>query len=60
MEYLGVYDENKINLDKKIARGEKLLDNEHILIALVFIENSDGLFLIQKTSLVYHFLMCII
>lgn len=60
MEYLGVYDENKINLGKKIARGEKLLDNEHILIALVFIENSDGLFLIQKISLVYHFLMCII
>ena len=51
MEYLGVYDENKINLGKKIARGDKLLDNEHILIALVFIENSDGLFLIHKTSI---------
>ncbi len=50
MEYLDIYNEKKEKLNKKIKRGNKLLDNEHILVAVIFIENSKGKYLIQKTS----------
>lgn len=50
MEYLDIYNEKKEKLNKKIKRGDKLLDNEHILVAVIFIENSEGKYLIQKTS----------
>lgn len=50
MEYLSVYNERREKLNKKIARGEKLLDGEHILISIIFIENNEGKFLMQKTS----------
>ncbi len=50
MEYLDIYNEKKEKLNKKIKRGDKLLDNEHILVAVIFIENSKGKYLIQKTS----------
>lgn len=50
MEYLDIYNEKKEKLNKKIKRGDKLLDNEHILVAVIFIENSGGKYLIQKTS----------
>lgn len=50
MEYLDIYNEKKEKLNKKIKRGDKLLDNEHILVAIIFIENSEGKYLIQKTS----------
>lgn len=30
MEYLNVYDSNKNKLDKKIVRGDKLSNDEHI------------------------------
>ena len=50
MEYLDIYNEKKVKLNKKIKRGDKLLDNEHILVAVIFIENSEGKYLIQKTS----------
>ena len=40
MEYLDIYNEKKEKLNKKIKRGDKLLDNEHILVAVIFIENS--------------------
>ena len=39
---------NKTN--KKIIRGERLNIGDHILIAVVFIKNKDGKYLIQKTS----------
>lgn len=45
-----IYNEKKEKLNKKIKRGDKLLDNEHILVAVIFIENSEGKYLIQKTS----------
>ena len=32
MEYLSVYNEKREKLNKKVARGEKFLDGEHILI----------------------------
>lgn len=47
---LDIYNEKKEKLNKKIKRGDKLLDNEHILVAVIFIENSEGKYLIQKTS----------
>ena len=50
MEYLSVFIERREKLNKKIARGEKLLDGEHILISIIFIENNEGKFLMQKTS----------
>ena len=50
MEYLDIYNEKKEKLNKKIKRGDKLLDNEHILVTVIFIENVEGKYLIQKTS----------
>jgi 8-oxo-dGTP diphosphatase len=50
MEYLNVYDSNKKKLNKKIVRGESLPDDEHILVTVIFIKNSDGKYLMQKTS----------
>ena len=50
MEYLNVYDSNKKKLNKKIVRGESLPDGEHILVTVIFIKNSEGKYLMQKTS----------
>lgn len=50
MEYLDIYNEKKEKLNKKVKRGDKILANEHILVSVIFIENSEGKFLIQKTS----------
>lgn len=50
MEYLDVYDENKKKTGKIIVRGEKPKENEHILLSIIFIKNSEGKYLIQKTS----------
>ena len=53
MELLDVYDNNGNVTGKTIIRGDKnavLNDNEHIAVAVIFIENENGEFLIQKTS----------
>ena len=50
MEYLNVYDDNLSLLNKKVKRGEQLPPNEHILITIIYIENNNHEFLIQKTS----------
>lgn len=52
MEYLDIYDQNRIFTGKKVLRSKdmNLSDNEFINIVIVFIENSKGEFLIQKTS----------
>lgn len=52
MEYLDLYDENKNITKKRVLRGEdiKKYDGLRIYIVIVFIENSKGEFLIQKTS----------
>lgn len=48
MEYLNLYDNDGILLKEKGIRGQK---NDHkVGIVLLFIENSKGEFLIQKTS----------
>ena len=53
MELLDVYDDKGNLTGKKVERGEKvktLKGNEHIAVGVIFIENSKGEFLIQKTS----------
>jgi len=53
MELLDVYDNNGNVTGRTIIRGDKtavLNENEHIAIAVIFIENENGEFLIQKTS----------
>ena len=53
MELLDVYDNNGNPTGRKIVRGDKsviLNENEHIAVAVIFIENNNHEFLIQKTS----------
>ena len=53
MEYLDVYDSNGNVTGRKVIRGDKsevFNENEHIAVSVIFIENSKGEFLIQKTS----------
>jgi mutator protein MutT len=53
MEYLDVYDENGKATSKIVKRGSPdsaFEKGEHIAVAIIFIENSKGEFLIQKTS----------
>lgn len=51
MEYLDLYDENRTPIGQKIIRGvDKVEEGKYINIVIVFIENSEGEFLIQKTS----------
>ena len=53
MELIDLYDNDGNKLDKTYLRGDKKYrfhKNEHIPIVMIFIENSEGKFLIQKTS----------
>ena len=53
MELLDLYDNDGKVTGRKIVRGDKtaiLNENEHIAVAVIFIENDKGEFLIQKTS----------
>lgn len=53
MELLDVYDNNGNVTGRTIIRGDKtavLNENEHIALAVIFVENDNGEFLIQKTS----------
>lgn len=53
MELLDVYNHNGEKTGKIIPRGtkdEEFGDDEHIAVAIIYIENSEGEFLIQKTS----------
>jgi len=53
MELLNVYDNEGNVTERVVPRGDKsvvLGDNEHIGVVVVFIENSKGEFLMQKTS----------
>lgn len=54
MELLDVFDNNGNKTGRVVVRGDKsvvLSDNEHIAVGVIFIENSEGKFLMQKTSL---------
>ena len=53
MELLDIYDDYGKTTGRVIKRGDKsvkLSKNEHIAVSVIFIENSKGEFLIQKTS----------
>ena len=56
MEYLQVFDKEKNILNEKVDRDNKykLPDGKFFMIALIFIENSEGKFLMQKTSKERH------
>lgn len=54
MELLDIYDNNGNVTGKTIVRGDssvKLNYDEHIAVCVIYIENSKGEFLMQKTSL---------
>ena len=52
MEYLQVFNSKKERLDEKISRKDKfkLTEDKHFMVVLIFIQNSEGKFLMQKTS----------
>lgn len=52
MEYLDLYDENRNLTGEKVLRSKDMVPTlgKYISIVIVFIENSEGKFLIQKTS----------
>ena len=56
MEHLQVFDEKKNVLEEKVRRDEKynLPKDKYFMIVLIFIENSKGDFLLQKTSKSRH------
>lgn len=56
MEYLQVFDKDKNILNEKIERDNKynLPENKFFMIVLIFIENNEGKFLLQKTSKERH------
>ncbi len=54
MELLDVFDDNGVRTGKVVVRGDKsvvLGEHEHIAVGVIFIENSNGEFLMQKTSI---------
>ncbi len=50
MEKRDLYDINKNLTGKTIHKGEKTPNDNYIIVVLVFIQNSEGKFLIQKRS----------
>ena len=50
MEQRDLYDINRILTGKTIFKGDPIPDNSYIVVVLVFIQNSEGKFLIQKRS----------
>ena len=50
MEKRDLYDENRNLTGKTIYKGEEIPEGSYIIVVLVFIQNSEGKFLIQKRS----------
>jgi 8-oxo-dGTP pyrophosphatase MutT (NUDIX family) len=52
MEYLQVFDKNKKPLKEQVERSIKdsLDDNKYYMVTLIFIQNDENKFLLQKTS----------
>ena len=52
MEYLQLFDENHNAIDEKALRSEKhnLPNGKYYMCSIIFIENNEGKFLMQKTS----------
>lgn len=50
MEIRDLYDENKNLTGETLVKGESIPKGRYIIVVLVFIQNSEGKFLIQKRS----------
>ncbi len=52
MEYLQVFDSNGKALNEKVSRQDKMTlpDDKYFMVSVIFIQNSEGKFLLQKTS----------
>lgn len=50
MEKRDLYDENRKLTGETIYKGEEIPDGKYIIVVLVYIQNSEGKFLIQKRS----------
>ncbi len=50
MEKRDLYDANRIFTGETILKGEKIPEGKYIVVVLIFIQNSEGKFLIQKRS----------
>lgn len=50
IEKRDLYDINRVLTGKTIFKGDSIPDNNYIVVVLVFIQNSDGKFLIQKEA----------
>lgn len=50
MEKRDLYDENRKLTGETIYKGESIPDGKYIIVVLIFIQNSEGKFLIQKRS----------
>ena len=50
MEKRDLYDANRIFTGETILKGEKIQEGKYIVVVLIFIQNSEGKFLIQKRS----------
>ena len=50
MEQRDLYDKNRNLTGKKIYKGEEVPEGSYIVVVLVYIQNSEGKFLIQKRS----------
>ncbi len=50
MEKRDLYDKNRNLIGETILKGEEIPDGKYINVVLVFIQNSEGKFLIQKRS----------
>ena len=50
MEQRDLYDVNRKLIGKTIFKGDSIPENSYIIVVLVFIQNSEGKFLIQKRS----------
>ena len=47
IEKRDLYDINRVLTGKTIFKGDSILDNNYIVVVLVFIQNNDGKFLIH-------------
>ena len=50
MEKRDLYNKERNLIGRTIFKGEEIPDNMYILVVLIFIQNSEGKFLIQKRS----------
>ena len=52
MEYLQVFNDKKEAIDEKVLREDKynLPEGKRFMVVVIFIENNEGKFLMQKTS----------